>query len=123
MPMAIKSPLIQYLIGVLINFLYIIILISDQTSYRNIQLPENEYSENLWQGGDVFSYIRPARNFVSYRIFGSGTVPDYHRTIGYPLFLATLMLIFGSHWLIFAFFAQAAIFALMYPLLWRISNI
>jgi hypothetical protein len=120
---AIKSPVIQYSIGVLVNLFYIAILISTQTSYQNIQLPENNYSENFWKGGDVLTYVQPARNFVKYQIFGRETIPDYSRTIGYPLFLATLMMVFGSHWLISAFLLQAAIFALMYPLLSRISNI
>jgi hypothetical protein len=120
---AIRSPGIQYLIGVLINLVYIIILISDQTSYQNIQVPENNYSENLWKGTDVLTYVRPAQNFVDHRIFGSGTIPDYRRSIGYPLFLSTLMMIFGRHWIIFTLFMQALIFAVMYPLLSRISNI
>jgi len=121
--LTIASPGIQYLIGLLINFLCLSILLSNSITYFNIQLPEKDYSENLWKGSDVLSYVRPAQNFIDHRVFGDGNVPDYHRTIGYPLFLSILMMVFGSHWLIFTFFVQAVIFALMYPLLSRISKI
>jgi hypothetical protein len=120
---AMSSPFIQYLIGVLINLLYLVILITNQISYQNIQVPENTYSENLWKGTDVLTYVQPARNFVNYRVFGDKTLPDYHRTIGYPLFLSILMMVLGDHWLIFTLFVQAIIFALMYPLLSMISHI
>lgn len=120
---AIKSPIIQYLIGLLLNCFFILILISNDISYQNLQTPEGIYSENLWQGSDVLTYVRPARNFVHDRIFGYGTIPDHRRTVGYPLFLSTLMMLFGSHWLMFALFTQAAIFALIYPSLTRISKI
>src|SRR5262245_22662497 len=119
---AISSPGFQYLIGILINFSYILILINNSTSYQNLQVPEGIYSENLWQGSDVLSYVQPARNFIEYGIFGYGTMPDYHRTIGYPLFLSTLMRLFGSYWFIFTLFIQASIFALIYPLLSEISS-
>lgn len=119
----IRSPIVQYLIGMLINILYVAFLISNQTSYQNIQLPENNYAENLWKGKDVLSYTRPAQNFITYWVFGSGTIPDYRRTIGYPLFLAALMMLFNNYWLLFTFFLQAVIFALMYPLLSMIAKI
>jgi hypothetical protein len=120
---AMSSPVMQYLIGVLINLLYLVILISNQTSYQNIQVPENNYSENLWKGTDVSTYVEPARNFVTYRVFGYKYIPDHRRTIGYQLFLSILMMLFGSHWLITTFLVQGVIFALMYPLLSKISNV
>jgi Dolichyl-phosphate-mannose-protein mannosyltransferase len=120
---AVRTPLGQYLIGALVNLIYVIILISNQTSFQNIQVPENNYSQNLWQGTDVLGYIRPAQNFVDHRIFGYGNIPDYRRTIGYPLFLSVLMMVFGEHWLIVTIFIQALIFAVMYPLLARTARI
>jgi hypothetical protein len=120
---ALRSSGLQYLIGLSINCLYLFILFSSNTSYRNIQLPIGTYSENLWKGTDVLTYVGPARNFLEYRIFGFGTTPDYRRSIGYPFFLSSLMMLFGTHWIMFAWFVQAALFALIYPLLLRISTL
>jgi hypothetical protein len=118
-----ESPFKQYLVGTGINFLLLTILISNNTSYRNLQLPEGPYSDNLWQGTDVVTYVNPARNFIHFRVFGSGTDPDHHRTIGYPLFLSILMFLFGHNWFILALFVQSLVFASIYPALSRISTI
>lgn len=117
------SPVNQYFIGLAFNILFIIILLGSNTSYANLQLPEGRYSENLWKGTDVLTYVVPARNFLQYGIFGNGNSPDYHRTIGYPLFLAGSMKIFGKDALYFYFFFQAALFAFIYPALSRIAGI
>jgi hypothetical protein len=63
------------------------------------------------------SYVNPARNFLDFGVFGTGIQPDTYRTIGYPLFLSILMKVFRKNWLKAAFFAQAFVFALMYPFL------
>jgi hypothetical protein len=120
---ALRSSGVQYLIGLSLNCLYLLILFSSDASYRNIQLPQDIYRENLWKGTDVLTYVGPPQNFLQYGIFGFGTSPDYRRTIGYPLFLSLLMVLFGTHWLIFAWLTQAALFALMYPLLSKISTL
>jgi hypothetical protein len=98
------SPLNQYFIGLAFNILFIIILLSSNTSYSNLQLPEGRYSENLWKATDVLTYVFPARKFLQYGFFGIGDSPDYHRTIGYPLFLAGSIKIFGKDALYFIFF-------------------
>jgi hypothetical protein len=120
---AFRSPGYQCLIGMLFNFLYLLVLISYNTSYQNIQLPEGIYSENLWKGTDVLTYVKPARNFVQHGIFGYGSIPDYKRTIGYQFFLSLFMIIFDTNWLIPTLLAQAVLFSLMYPLLSKIAVI
>jgi hypothetical protein len=112
----------QYLVGALINIVSVLILVSNNSSHKNLQTPEGIYSDNLWNGSDVLTYVVPARNFINFGVFGSGNAPDYHRTIGYPLFLSMLMMIFNDNWLLFSFFAQALIFASIYPALLKISN-
>jgi hypothetical protein len=113
----------QYVIGLVFNILYILILLSNQTSFANLQLPEGSYSGNLWKQTDVLTYVYPAKNFLQCGIFGIGTLPDYHRTIGYPLFWAGSIRVFGDNALYYVFFFQAVIFAFIYPALTRIANI
>ncbi len=119
----IESLIVQYLIGLALNLIFLIILLASNVSYRNLQIPEGEYSNNLWRGTDVMTYVEPARNFLDYRVFGDGHSPDYHRTIGYPLFLSVMMMLFGSRWLIAVLFVQAILFAFIYPAVSKIAVI
>ena len=109
--------LFQYLIGVALNLAFVLVLLGQHSTWKNLQLPEGEYRDNIWRGSDVMDYVNPARNFLDFGVFGTGMEPDHYRTIGYPLFLSILMKVFGKNWLEIAFFAQAFIFALMYPFL------
>ncbi len=109
--------LVQYLIGVTLNLAFVLILLNQNVTWRNLQPPEGTYYENVWRYADVMTYVNPARNFLNYGVFGTGTQPDAYRTIGYPFFLASLMEVFGKDWLRAALFAQAFIFALIYPFL------
>ncbi len=119
-----SSPITQYTLGVILNLLIIILLFSTDVSYKNIQLPEGEFKNNIWNRSDVMTYVVPARNFLTYGHFGyDPDKTDIHRTIGYPLFLAIMMKIFGNNWLLFTFIVQALIFALAYPLLGKYSDI
>jgi hypothetical protein len=117
-----KFPWIQYLAGVFINIIVVLILVSNNSSYKNLQTPEDFYASNLWNGSDVMTYVSPARNYINFGVFGWGNTPDYHRTVGYPLFLSILMIIFHDNWLLFVFFAQAFICASVYPALLKISS-
>ena len=92
----IESLTIQYFIGLAINIIFLIILLSTDTSYRNLQIPEGNYQDNLWRASDVMTYVSPARNFINYNVFGHEKVPDFHRTIGYPLFLSAIMMLFDK---------------------------
>jgi hypothetical protein len=116
------SPIVQYSIGFFINVIYICVLMSVETSYANLQLPEGIYAENRWKSMDVQNYVRHARNFIAYGVFGDHMVPDNDRTIGYPAFLALMMTVFGEKWLFWTYFIQAIICASIYPALTIIAN-
>lgn len=107
---------VQFSIGFLAGILYfIVLLVSSHTSFANLQLPEGSYANNQWKCTDVISYYQPAKNFLENGIFGYGTHPDSARPIGYQLFLALLMAIFGSRWIYAAFIIQSFLLALIYP--------
>jgi hypothetical protein len=112
----------QYMAGALVNIVYVVVLLSNGTAFYNLRMPEGEYSNNAMNGTDVMTYVEPARNFLTYGVFGKGTVPDYHRTIGYPMFLAFFMKVFGGYWLYGVIFAQALLFAAIYPVLFIINR-
>ena len=118
-----SSPLVQYLIAVALGILWIFLLLSDDPTKSNLWLPEGEHAHNLWKGKDVLTYVGPARNFLEHHVFGSGATPDYHRTIGYPMFLSALMMLFGDNWLLAAFFVQALLFACIFPVLCQIARL
>ena len=107
----------------MINLGYLLVLYSCKASYANLQLPEGGYAKNLWMNSDVMTYVQPARNFLAYGIFGDGLVPDYHRTIGYPLLIAGAMKAFGIHWLLAMYLFQAIFCATVYPALTQIGTI
>ncbi len=111
------SPITQYFVALIINVAFVIILLSNSTSFHNIQLPEGKYSENLWQNTDVMTYVLPARNFLTNGIFGYGQSPDYNRTIGYPLLLSIFINFCGKGWIYYVIFFQAIIIAFLFPLI------
>ncbi|MHB8835949.1 MAG: hypothetical protein ACYC9Y_09595 [Candidatus Methylomirabilia bacterium] len=112
-----QRPLAQYVIGLSVHLLFVLILMNTATSWKNIQLPEGAYRENLFKGTDVMTYVQPARNFLEFGVFGKGLAPDHHRTVGFPLYLALIMKLFGDQWLIGHYFIMAAIAASVYPAL------
>lgn len=116
-------PIVQYIIGALLNIILIIILSSFKISYYNLQVPEGIYKENISNGSGFIVYVSQARNFLDYGVFGNKYVPNYERTIGYPFFLAIMMKSFGSNWLMFTFFVQALLFAAIYPTINKILRI
>jgi hypothetical protein len=110
------APLRLYLLGVVWNLAFLATLAGFATSRRNLHPPEGQYAGNRWSGTDVLTYVRPARELLASGIFSNdGVEPDYHRTVGYPAFLAVSMLAFGEHWLAGVLLAQALLFALAYP--------
>ncbi|MBF0553878.1 MAG: glycosyltransferase family 39 protein [Nitrospirae bacterium] len=113
---------VQYVFAALINVAYVVIMLSNGTTSFNLQMPEGKYSKNAMNGTDVMTYVQPARNFLVHGVFGTGTDADYHRTIGYPLFLSFFMKVFGNLWLYGVFFAQALLFAAVYPMLFIINR-
>lgn len=118
------DPYLQYFIGLVINLSFLIVLICIPSSYKNIQLPEGTYSNNLFMGSDVLTYVQPARNFLAYGVFGHGLSPDFHRTIGYPLFLALMLRVFGAkYFLLGTLFFQSILGAFIYPTIYGINKV
>jgi hypothetical protein len=119
-----ESLIVQYFIGLFFCIILMVILLSTNITYNNLQVPEGDYKENLWKGSDVITYVQPARNFISTGTFEfENYISPYQRTIGYPLFLLVLMKLFGTNWLIWAYFAQAAIIAFIFPTISKICYI
>lgn len=117
------SASVQYVCGALANLLLLWVLVSCETSLWNIQLHEGLYVHNQ-ADPDNMTYVQPARNFLHNGIFGYDLVPDYHRTIGYPAFLAAVMRVFGERNFPFSvYLIQSLLFPLAYPLLTGISRL
>lgn len=113
-----SSPVTQYIIGLIAGLSYfLVLLLSSKTSYANLQAPEGIYSNNLLQTSDLLSYVNPARNYLSYGVFGKEYAPDYFRTIGYPAFLALMIKLFGTYWLYATYIVQIFLYAFIYPVL------
>lgn len=107
----------QFIIGLFINLLFVSVLLSFSESSYNLWSPEGPSTRNIWEKSDVPTYIAPAKAFLKTGQFNSGLSPDYHRTIGYPLFLSLFMKMAGNYWNIAVIFFQAFLFALVYPLI------
>ncbi|MHA1368336.1 MAG: hypothetical protein ACTSRA_01290, partial [Promethearchaeota archaeon] len=106
---------LQVGLGIGINLIYLTLLFSHPTTRFNLYPPFRETRGNVWTGSDVMTYVEPAVSFLKYGTFERNGVPDYHRTIGYPLFLATLMTMFGNYWVEACWLVQAILFAAIYP--------
>lgn len=119
----------QYFIGLSVNVLYVVLLLSSNVGYKHIHLPAYsdidivDYGNNTWPYFDVQSYVLLAKAFLERGEFAccGDYLPGYYRTIGYPSFLSVMMKIFGDNWHVFTIFLQAIIFAFVYPALSKIS--
>ena len=117
------NPSHQFFIVLATNLLFFIALYSCPASNYNIHPPEGVYSENLFSVIDVVpSYINPARNFIKFGTFGNGNIPDHFRTVGYPAYLAGLIILFGNHFFWVAILIQAILSALIFPIVSAIAN-
>lgn len=114
------SPLNQLIAGILLNFIFTGLLLFFSTSSFNIRVPEGAYSGNIWATSDVNTYTSPARGFLEKGFFSAGNIPDFHRTIGYPLFLSIFMKIAGAKWNLAVIFFQALLYAFIYPVIYHL---
>lgn len=111
------SLLRMFLIGLSINLIYLSFLAANEVSRTNLN-PIAKNASTVWNGSDVDTYIRPAKEFLKTGIFtGRGGLPDSHRTIGYPFFLALCMMLAGEFWVECAIGLQVLLFAIIYPAL------
>ncbi len=93
----------QFVIGLIVNFLFLTMLI----------LLQHYYNPNLMifnKDPDFKSYFSPATNFLKYGYFGG-----YFRTLGYPIIIAFMMKFFGNFWMLAITLFQAFICAFIYP--------
>ena len=118
-----ESPVLQYFIGLIVNVFVVLILIINPVTNKNLQIPVNQCKNNLWKGSDVLTYYYPAINYLEWGTIGYINSPSLERTIGYPLYLAILIKIFGKHWIYYAFFLQAVLYAFIYPTITKIIRI
>lgn len=108
----------QFLTGFLVSILYfLILLLTSKTSFANLQVPEGIYQNNQWGCTDFNTYYIPAKNFLANGVFGYGTQPDSSRPIGYQIFLALMIFVFGKGWIYAVYLIQSVLFALIYPLI------
>jgi len=113
----------QFLIGFFVSILYfLILLLSSKTSFVNLQVPEGIYQGNQWECSDFKTYYLPAKNFLANGIFGYGTQPDFERPMGYQLFLALIIFVFGKGWIYAVYIIQTVLFALIYPVMTSLAE-
>jgi len=124
---SLNNPWHQYLIAVIFNLFFLAVLWNSPVAYRNIQIPEGEYSDNCMAGTDVTTYVSPARHFLEHGGFlireAEELVPDYHRTVGYPLIISGFIELFGEQrYLLPLYIFHCLFFALAYPSITVISR-
>lgn len=107
-----------YLLGLAVNLLYLAVLLSFDTSRQNLQPLSTPEIQTVWRYSDAGTYVRAAQAFLQTGVFaGSDGLPDAHRTVGYPAFLALIMTMGGEHWVAWLWMLQALLFAGIYPAL------
>jgi hypothetical protein len=82
---------------------------------KSLSLPDGSISDHPWNGGDTMTYVYPAKTFNETGNFLRNGQPDLHRTIGYPFFLAKMMIFFGENWIKATYFVQIFIFLFLFP--------
>ena len=120
-----QSGWVHYLVGLCVNLAFLGVLLVGDASYRNLQLPEGQYvnNKNDASRSDVMAYVGLARNYREHGVFGVGSEPTDYRVVGYPAFLAAMMVGFGEHWVLGAYLVQALLLAGIYPALLVIGKV
>jgi hypothetical protein len=107
-------PLFLFLAGTILHLLYFGLI--------RTALPPAEW---CWTWSDTDTYVQPAESFLRDGVFGRDGIPEYRRTIGYPLFLAFGMKTAawtGIDWRTWVYVLQAVVFALAYPALYHLAR-
>ena len=111
----------QFAIGLLVHLLYVAVMLC--ANYDSLHIGGVDPARNHWWADDRAGYIRTARTFLDSGAFVRMGAPDYHRTVGYPLFLATMMSAGGAHWAVVTYLVQAVLLATVYPAITVIATI
>jgi hypothetical protein len=101
--------------GVSVHLLYLALLLH--------LMPLDQWN---WAHCDTSSYQGPAQAFLQTGVFARLGVPDFTRTIGYPLFLAGAMDVAGRmsmDWRKVVYVLQAILFAFSYPAIYFLGRI
>ena len=107
-----------YALGLALNLAYLAVLLSGEVSRKNLQPVSTPEIQTVWRFSDAGTYVRSARAFLQTGVFAdSDRLPDAHRTVGYPAFLALVMTLGGDHWVAWLWVLQALLFAGIYPAL------
>ncbi len=96
-----------FLGGVLVHLLYLCLLLRMAPA-----------DGGNWAYGDTGSYVASAEAFLETGMFARGGIPDYRRTMGYPLFVASAMWCAEAtwgDWASWVYILQAFLFASVYP--------
>jgi hypothetical protein len=101
-------------IGAVLNLTFLALLYAHPVARENLYPPEGVHQGNAWEDSDVMGYVHRARNFLRYGVFGKGEEPGTHRTVGYPFFLASAMILFGEYWVLAVLVMQALLAAAVY---------
>ncbi len=99
--------LVLFLAGILVHLAYVFSLMQIT--------PMDEWN---WESGDTRSYLIPAESFLQEGAFLNKGVPDYRRTVGYPLFLAGVIKvadIVQADLRVTIYVIQAIVYAAAYP--------
>jgi hypothetical protein len=110
-----KEIIWQYCIALVLCSSVFLLLNCTHAGKKSLLLPDGSNKNHPWNGSDTMTYVEPAQAFVHTGTFARGGEPDMHRTIGYPFFLAIMMLCFGKYWLFAAYTCQIFVFALIFP--------
>ena len=106
----------QYVFALLALSFVLLVLAIPPATRVSLSLPDRAgISDNPWDGSDVLTYVAPARSFLESGEFLRHGKPDLHRTIGYPLFLAGMMKVFGPYWVGATYMLQIFIFSMLFP--------
>jgi 4-amino-4-deoxy-L-arabinose transferase-like glycosyltransferase len=87
-----------------------------------VVIPGNQLRSPWGGGGDAPSYVLLAKNLFEGRGFTYASIPSAFRPPLYPIFLACLMKLFGTHWLIAVRYVQFLLGLGTVYLVYRISR-
>ncbi len=114
-----------YIIGLIIHLLYNVVIISTDNVISHCWHVDNGNLTEIinMHNSDSRSYIESADGYIKEGVFSYKNMPDYHRTIGYPLIIAIFKMISWKYWYILLTIFQTFVGTLIYPLSFLIGKI
>jgi hypothetical protein len=112
----------QYIIALFLSLFIFFVIYSSPVGKESLLLPDGSNPDHPWNGGDIMTYVNPAKFFLETGTFLRDGKPDLHRTVGYPFFLAIMMSFFGQDWLKSVYIVQIFIFSFLFPAVTSIAK-